>query len=224
MGLFHRRTTKTLLDKLTKSVIFLQLHALTILRNPHGNFPSRTSSVINLGLLMKEKATQTIVILGSSRSNGNTLEAVNTVIQQKNVEIVDLKTLNISYFDYDHANDHDDFLPLAQKMVKHETIILATPVYWYLMSAIMKTFLDRWSDLITIHKEIGRKLARKNLYVIASYGGEFPLGFENSFRLTCSYLKMHYGGCYFHYRGKDPQQLQQNEHHAKGFKALISAK
>ncbi|MCP4458779.1 MAG: NAD(P)H-dependent oxidoreductase [Cytophagales bacterium] len=38
---------------------------------------------------------------------------------------------------------------------------MATPVYWYSMSGIMKVFLDRIYDVLTIEKELGRKLHGK---------------------------------------------------------------
>lgn len=86
-----------------------------------------------------------------------------------------------------------------KKMIQHNPIVLATPVYWYTMSAHMKTFLDRWSDLLDIRKDLGRRLAHKELFVIASYGASIPKGFEDAFSQTCDYLDMSYKGCLFVY-------------------------
>ncbi len=44
---------------------------------------------------------------------------------------------------------------------KYDVLIFATPVYWYSMSGIMKVFFDRITDLLTIKKDIGRKLKGK---------------------------------------------------------------
>lgn len=44
------------------------------------------------------------------------------------------------------------------------------------MSALMKTFIDRWSDLLNIRKDIGRRLTNKELYVITSFGESIPRG------------------------------------------------
>jgi multimeric flavodoxin WrbA len=164
---------------------------------------------------------KTLTILGSSSSYGDTRQALDYVVEGKEIEFVDLSKLDISYFDYDHKNKEDDFIPLAEKMVEYRSIILAMPVYWYTMSAVMKTFVDRLSDLLSIRKDLGRALKGKWIYVVTSYGGEFPMGFENPFRLTCNYMDMYYGGCYFDYTGKDPNLLEDNLRKQKSFKALV---
>lgn len=59
---------------------------------------------------------------------------------------------------------NDDYLNLMKQILeKYETLILATPVYWYSMSGIMKVFFDRLTDLLTIEKELGRKLRGKKI-------------------------------------------------------------
>lgn len=137
-----------------------------------------------------------IIILGSSNSTGNTRTIINKFQENIEAEVVDLKTLDISYFDYTHANQDDDFLPLATRLTEYENIILATPVYWYTMSAIMKTFLDRWSDLLKIRKDIGRKFRGKRLFIIACSSDEtvYPY-FDEPFKLTADYMGMTYLGC-----------------------------
>src|SRR5437899_1881445 len=164
-----------------------------------------------------------IIILGSSRSDGNTLRAVKAVFKDKVIPIVDLNSLNISYYDYSYANVKDDFIPLAEKMVKYNPIILATPVYWYSMSALMKTFLDRWSDLLDIRKDIGKRLTNKDLYVITSYAADLPKGFEDAFSQTCDYLGMRYKGCFYFYCGGNDKLLEENNIFAKKFSYQILA-
>jgi NAD(P)H-dependent FMN reductase len=162
-----------------------------------------------------------ILIYGSSRGDGHTRRAVQDIIEERNIPIVDLLDLDISYFDYEHANENDDFLPLMERIVNHNPIIIATPVYWYSMSATMKTFFDRWSDLITIRKDLGRALENKFMYVITSYGTDFPIGFEDPIRLTCTYMKMQFGSTYFHYSGNDKASLAENERFAASFRQLL---
>jgi multimeric flavodoxin WrbA/RimJ/RimL family protein N-acetyltransferase len=159
----------------------------------------------------KQEKTNPIIIFGSSRSDGHTLKAIKTVIQEIPIPIVDLRDLNIAQYDYTYANAKDDFIPLAEKMVRYNPIILATPVYWYSMSASLKTFIDRWSDLLDIRKDIGRRLAGKDLYVISSYGESIPRGFEDAFSQTCEYLDMQYRGCYYFYSGDHSELAQNND-------------
>lgn len=157
------------------------------------------------------------VIFGSSRGDGETLKAVQEVIKGKNIDIVDLQKLNIGYYDYSGGNRHDDFIPLAERMIEHNPLILASPIYWYSVSALMKTFIDRWSDLISIRKDLGRKLAGKDLFLVTSYAGEVPRNFEDPMKLTCQYLDMHYRGCYYHYSGPDKIEQEKNKERAAQF-------
>jgi multimeric flavodoxin WrbA len=142
-----------------------------------------------------------IIILGSSRSNGNTRKAIDTVIGNAAIPVVDLLPLNINGYDYEHSNQDDDFIPLMERILKFETIILATPVYWYTMSWLMKIFLDRITDLLKIRKDLGRQLRGKKLFVVASFNDSLPKGFEDTFSQICEYLGMDYLGTSFIYGG-----------------------
>ncbi len=138
---------------------------------------------------------QALIILGSSRSKGNTRQLVDAIFQGKKHDLIDLNEYNINYYTYDNLHTNDDFLALAERMVQYEYIIFATPVYWYSMSAILKTFFDRMTDLVTIRKELGRALKNKTLHSI-SCGSEddLPEGFTVPFEATAVYLDMKYGG------------------------------
>jgi len=167
-----------------------------------------------------------IVIFGSSRKRGNTWEATQMVLQDQVVPIVNLNDIDISAFDYEYKNQGDDFLSLAEEMVKHNQIIIATPIYWYTMSAIMKTFIDRWSDFITHKKDLGRRMRGKNLYIVTSYAvyPEGKKGFEAIFKQTAEYMGMKYGGCFFHYSGEDISISQKNSKVADKFAKKIFGK
>ena len=161
-------------------------------------------------------SSDAVVILGTSRSDGNTLATVNRVLSGKPVELVDLSEMNIGVYDYEHANSRDSFLPLIERLVSKSLWLLATPVYWYTMSAQMKLFVDRLSDLITIRKDLGRSLRGKAVAVIASGTDEgLPQGFEAPFRLTCDYLGMRYVGVFYLQFGKDDQPVSANAAEAR---------
>ncbi len=136
-----------------------------------------------------------IIIQGSSKSHGNTRMIVDYILLKKEGRFVDLKTKDISYFDYDHQNIDDDFLGVIDEVLKCEIIVFVTPVYWYSMSAILKTFIDRISDLLKIRKDLGRQLRGKKMMVIAcsSSKNENPALWE-PFKLTSEYLDMKYLG------------------------------
>ncbi|MFK7967768.1 MAG: flavodoxin family protein [Rickettsiaceae bacterium] len=142
--------------------------------------------------------TNPIIIIGSSRSHGETRKAVDLIVGSHNIPTIDLKTLNISIYDYEHQNKNDDFIPLMEGIMEHDLIVLATPVYWYTMSATMKIFLDRLTDLFEIRKDLGRKLCGKKLFIISTVGKtSLPQGFEDAFWQTAKYLNMEYEGCSF---------------------------
>ena len=137
-----------------------------------------------------------VIIVGSSRSNGNTSKVVEKISRQIKADVINLSDYSISYYDYDSGNRADNFLPLMASIIeKYDTLVFATPVYWYTMSGIMKVFLDRFSDLIRIEKELGRKLRGKNMFVISnSDDNELDYDFHLPFRLSAEYLGMKYLG------------------------------
>jgi multimeric flavodoxin WrbA len=137
-----------------------------------------------------------VIIVGSSRNKGNTTRIIEYVAKQFNIDVVNLSQYNISYYDYDSKNRDDDFLPLIKNILeKYDTLIFATPVYWYSMSGIMKVFFDRFSDLIRIEKETGRRLKGKKMAVISnSHNSEIENEFYIPFRKSAAYLGMDYLG------------------------------
>jgi multimeric flavodoxin WrbA len=73
------------------------------------------------------------------------------------------------------------------------------------MSAPLKIFFDRLSDLLETDKISGRALAGKRVWVIATGTEEtLPEGFEVPFRRTADYFQMMYCGCAYLYAGTDP--------------------
>ncbi len=136
-----------------------------------------------------------LIIKGSSRKNGNTQLIVDAIRAKIPTTYIDLQDYNISYYDYEHKNQADDFLGIAKQMNQHDIIVFATPIYWYTMSAILKTFMDRLSDLLTIRKDLGRGLKAKKMYVVACSSDETEYAhFFMPFEKTAVYLEMEWGG------------------------------
>jgi multimeric flavodoxin WrbA len=151
-----------------------------------------------------------VIIFGSSRSFGNTRKIVDKMLGHSGIELIDLNDFNISPFDYEHRNRNDDFIPLIEKLIAYDTWIIATPVYWYSMSTQHKIFFDRFSDLLKIRKDLGRKLRSKKMFVIASFQSSYPRGFEDIFAQICEYLGMEYLGTSFFYSGTANDEFLQN--------------
>lgn len=145
------------------------------------------------------KNNRVAVILGSSNSFGNTRQIVDQLLINTNWKFINLNDKNITYFDYEFNNQGDDFLPLMEDLVyNYDIFIFATPVYWYTMSGIMKVFFDRISDLLKIHKPIGRELRGKKMAVVACGADtELVKGFYMPFQESAKYLGMKYIGDYY---------------------------
>lgn len=149
-----------------------------------------------------------IVIIGSSRKDGDTATLTKELINQSKWDLLDLNDYNISYFDYTHENRNDDYLTLIKKIIEeYDIMIFATPIYWYSMSGIMKVFFDRFTDLLTIEKELGRKLRGKKMAVIScSVGDNLGEGFWLPFSETAKYLGMEYIGNIHTITGENNEQ------------------
>lgn len=152
-----------------------------------------------------------LIIFGSARSNGHTRQLIEELLQHGTAELINLNQQHVEYYSYDRTEIGDDFLAIAEKMVAARIIIFATPVYWFTMSAMMKTFFDRLSDLITIRKDLGRALKGRKIFVLSSSSSKKrPVCFETPFIETAKYLDMQYGGSVHGYitNGNIPQHVQ----------------
>jgi len=137
-----------------------------------------------------------IIIQASANSLGNTHKIVQLLNTSKNFDVVDLTTKKIDHFDYNFKNTEDDFLPFIKEIItKYDTIIFATPVYWYSMSGVLKVFFDRLSDLLIKHKELGRQLRGKNMAMLSNSAyNDLKDGFTMPFIESAKYLGMNYIG------------------------------
>ncbi len=84
------------------------------------------------------------VIHGSSRQNGNTEALTHMMVDGIETEQIYLRDHTV-YPITDQRHDAEGFQPvdddyeqLTKRMLEHDTIIFATPLYWYGMSGHMK--------------------------------------------------------------------------------------
>lgn len=145
---------------------------------------------------MNSNNTRVLSLIGSSHKGGNTALVTKAFADITGSKVIDLRERDISYYDYDHKNRDDDFLPLIKDFIDHyDTLVIVTPIYWYTMSAEVKTFLDRISDLLTIEKDLGRQLRGKSMALISQTEGDFfHEWFAEPVRLTAKYLGMNFKG------------------------------
>jgi multimeric flavodoxin WrbA len=145
-----------------------------------------------------------LVILGSARSDGETRRAVDIAFPGHSAQLVTLPDFAIGGYSYDHFNADDAFGAISDAMVAAQKIVFATPVYWYAMSAPMKIFFDRLSDLTENRRTQGKALAGKFVWLIATGTDvDLPQGFEIPFARTADYFGMTYCGAAYLYTGDD---------------------
>lgn len=140
----------------------------------------------------------TAIIYGGARKDGNTRKVIAAVAQKISADVFNVSDYEISFYDYEHKNRDDDFLPLIKKLLEYDCWIFASPIYWYTMSAQLKVFVDRISDLLDIELELGRQLRGRHAALIAAGVEEFfPLCYEDVFINTFNYLEINYRGALY---------------------------
>ena len=115
-----------------------------------------------------------LIISSSPRKNGNSdalCDVFATTAKEKGhqVEKVFLKDYDIHYCTgcgycqthHGHCSQKDDALKIVSKMVEADVIVLDTPVYFYSMSAQLKTLIDRTCPLYT-------DITNKDFYIITT--------------------------------------------------------
>ena len=140
---------------------------------------------------------KTAIILWTSRSDWDTWGIVKNIQSKLSSTVFDLNKYEISYYDYKQENLDDDFIALFIEIVtNYDHIMFATPVYWYSMSAIMKTFFDRLSDFLWTDqdlKKLWKKLQWKKMYVVTtSNWNNIEEQFFIPFEETAKYMWMTY--------------------------------
>ena len=138
-----------------------------------------------------------IAVLGSARKDSNTAAVLQRLIAERACDVVDLRTCSISPYNYEHSYPSDDqFISVIQRVVCAPVTIIATPVYWYSYSTPMKIFIDRFSDLLSFQKELGRRLKGRPFALVTSSAEPYPdKTLVEAFSRFCAYLGITFIGC-----------------------------
>ncbi|AYC28613.1 flavodoxin family protein [Paenisporosarcina cavernae] len=161
-----------------------------------------------------------IVIYGSSREKSNTEFLTEIGLEGKEVTRIHLREHTIFPIEdqrheptgFDRVDDSFD--EVMQELMKHDEMVLATPIYWYGMSGLMKNFVDRWSQAMRDEKyeALREKIGQKKLYVVA-VGGDNPrlkgLPLIQQFQYICDYFGMTFADYVIGKAGK-PGDIEQD--------------
>ena len=134
-----------------------------------------------------EKQKHIVVLLGSPRKKGNSTVLAKQIINGvesvgAKVETVYLNELNIKPCQGCYACKKkkstgcavdDDMQSLYPKLVESDAWVIASPVYWFSMSAQTKIFMDRCFALWNEDPEMNR-LFKKRIAIAMSYGDSDP--------------------------------------------------
>lgn len=146
-----------------------------------------------------------VVIHGSTRPNGNTEYLTYQAVPKDVGTHIYLRDHEIKpIIDYRHTEEgfppcEDDHEKLIDVMLAHDIILFSTPIYWYSMSGIMKTFIDRFSQILRTpnYSHFRDELKKKKVYLIA-VGGDQPhikgLPLIQQMNYICQFYDMPFAG------------------------------
>lgn len=146
-----------------------------------------------------------VSFLGSPNKHGNTAMLLRKVLEgicgNENIEdkIVFLEEQNINPCmgcDACKQNEQlscvmkDDMQHIYKKLKDSELIIIASPIYWWSVTAQTKCFIDRLYGIN--FKDSDLHLENKKVMLVMTYGGELPNSgperVELNFREICEYI------------------------------------
>ena len=151
-------------------------------------------------------AKKVLVLLGSPRKNGNSAILADQIAKGAEeagaqVETLFLHDMNISPCKSCYACQakdtkgcaiQDDMQGIYPKLIGSDAWVIASPVYWFTMSAQTKIFMDRCFGLPAYHKDPFRK---KRIAIAMTYGDVDPFAsgcvnalrtFQDAYRYTGS--------------------------------------
>lgn len=120
-----------------------------------------------------------ILITASHQKQANATILARRVLQGLVFEEIDLSNLEIHDVE-DHRFDHgwsqhqnDDFYGLMDTMLKSDVVVLASPIYWYSVSARLARFIERWSESRHQNPNFGSHMKSKKMILVLT-GGDQP--------------------------------------------------
>ncbi|GAA2291561.1 NAD(P)H-dependent oxidoreductase [Streptomyces kunmingensis] len=172
-----------------------------------------------------------LFVLGSSRSDGNTEILARAAAEQLPPDVgqrwIDLAAHPLPDFeDLRHDSDHvrpegDDVALLLDATLAATDIVIASPLYWYSVSASTKRYLDYWSGwLRTPGVDFKATLAGRALWGVTALAHEEEVVADplvGTLRNSAAYMGMRFGGVLLG-NGSKPGDVRKDE------AALVRAK
>ena len=130
-----------------------------------------------------------VVILGSPRKNGNSSTLAGAFIEGAQKREAEIKTFHLHYMDIKPCNGcdkciinsgsgcviKDDMQQIYDAIPTADTIVIASPIYWFNLNAQTKLFIDRCYALTTVKGfSFTHALKGKEIVIILTYGDADP--------------------------------------------------
>ncbi|OAO89105.1 hypothetical protein AXX17_ATUG04560 [Arabidopsis thaliana] len=161
-----------------------------------------------------------VVLYGGSRTGGNTELLTERALQGLTAERLHLRDYAVQpIHDLRHAPGgfqpvEDAYDALIDRVLRHDVLLFATPIYWYGMSGHLKNFIDRWSQTLRDAQRPAFKetMAAKTAYVVM-VGGDHPrikgLPLVQQFQYIFDFMGIEYGG-YLIGKGSKPGDIERD--------------
>ena len=148
-----------------------------------------------------------VFILGSARYGGNTehlaryaAESLPASVHQTWIHLLDQELPSFEDIRHDATRKYSVG---SERIILDATldatdIVIASPVYWYSVSAATKLYLDHWSGWMRLEGvDFKARMSGKTLWGISAlsdedWGGAQPL--VDTLRLSAEYMHMNWGG------------------------------
>jgi NAD(P)H-dependent FMN reductase len=161
-------------------------------------------------------------ILASARRGGNTETLARRAasrlpagVEQRWLSLIDLPMP--TFRDLRHAADGSYPPPvwpasvLLDATLAATDLVIASPLYWYTVSADAKKYLDHWSGWMRVPGfDFRARMAGKTLWAVSSVSDEDPSVAEpmlGTLRLSAQYLNMRWGGALLGYANRPGEIL-----------------
>lgn len=134
-----------------------------------------------------DNAKKILVLLGSPRKKGNSTTLAKQIVQGAESAGAEVETVYLNGLDIKPCQGcyackkknskgcvvDDDMQSLYPKIIASDALVIATPVYWFNMTAQTKIFMDRCFGLFDAEFTVN-PLHKKRIAIAMSYGDTDP--------------------------------------------------
>ena len=162
-----------------------------------------------------------LFILGSARYDGNTehlarhaARSLPASVVQNWIRLLDHKLPLFEDIRHDDGRKYsvgsESERTLLDATLAATDLVIASPVYWYSVSAATKLYLDHWSGWMRLEGvDFRSRMSGKTMWVISAFSDEdarFAKPLIDTVRLSADYMKMSWGGALLGY-GNRPADI-----------------